>query len=738
MKIVGTVENIVFRNPENGYTVLGLIYNNKKLTAVGNLPEVYEGQTLELDGEFVVNKKFGEQYKVTDVKVVEPTTLPAIEKYLSSGLIYGVGPVTAKRIVDEFKEDTLAIMEFNPVKLSKVKGISKQKAIEISNAYNEMKGMQNAIMFLQSHFISTNMAIKIFNIYKERTIEVVKNNPYQLIEDVDGIGFATADKIAIKLGIDPMGENRVKAGLIYTLKTASEREGYTFLPKTMLVQNCIEILGFSESETSLVERSAEFLQIEGMVKNFPYHGEDVCMLTKYYFQEKYIAKKLYKLSYNQFDERINFIDSINHYQRLHKIQLNGEQTDAVLNSLNKGVSIITGGPGTGKTTIVRCILEMFKELHKKVLICAPTGRASKRLTESSGMEAKTIHRALEMNPSEGEGYFHRNQDNPIDADVVVVDEMSMVDATLFYHLLKALRGTTRLVLVGDKDQLPSVGAGNVLRDLIESKKIYTTHLVNIYRQDNDSLIITNAHLINSGKMPIIDNTSKDFFYEAGKDLVTNSETIIDLVTTRLPKYFGYKPNEIQVLAPMKAGPCGIDNLNKRLQQTINPYFQGLEVGSEFTKFHIGDKIMQTVNNYEQTYVKYEENGMMQEGTGVFNGDIGYVTKIEPDTHETTIRFDDGKICKYAKTDLYQIVLAYAITIHKSQGSEFDCVVIPLVPGAPIIITRNLLYTAITRAKKAVVLVGSKQILARMIHNNYTQKRYTMLKDFLVDEFSQEN
>lgn len=738
MKIVSTVENIVFRNPENGYTVLGLIYNNKKLTAVGNLPEVYEGQTLELDGEFVVNKKFGEQYKVTDVKVVEPTTLPAIEKYLSSGLIYGVGPVTAKRIVDEFKEDTLAIMEFNPVKLSKVKGISKQKAIEISNAYNEMKGMQNAIMFLQSHFISTNMAIKIFNIYKERTIEVVKNNPYQLIEDVDGIGFATADKIAIKLGIDPMGENRVKAGLIYTLKTASEREGHTFLPKTMLVQNCIEILGFSESETSLVERSAEFLQIEGMVKNFPYHGEDVCMLTKYYFQEKYIAKKLYKLSYNQFDERINFIDSINHYQRLHKIQLNGEQTDAVLNSLNKGVSIITGGPGTGKTTIVRCILEMFKELHKKVLLCAPTGRASKRLTESSGMEAKTIHRALEMNPSEGEGYFHRNQDNPIDADVVVVDEMSMVDATLFYHLLKALRGTTRLVLVGDKDQLPSVGAGNVLRDLIESKKIYTTHLVNIYRQDNDSLIITNAHLINSGKMPIIDNTSKDFFYEAGKDLVTNSETIIDLVTTRLPKYFGYKPNEIQVLAPMKAGPCGIDNLNKRLQQTINPYFQGLEVGSEFTKFHIGDKIMQTVNNYEQTYVKYEENGMMQEGTGVFNGDIGYITKIEPDTHETTIRFDDGKICKYAKTDLYQIVLAYAITIHKSQGSEFDCVVIPLVPGAPIIITRNLLYTAITRAKKAVVLVGSKQILARMIHNNYTQKRYTMLKDFLVDEFSQEN
>ena len=736
MKIVGTVENIVFRNPENGYTVLGLIYNNKKLTAVGTLPEVYEGQTLQLDGEFVVNKKFGEQYSVKEAKVVEPTTLPAIEKYLSSGLIYGIGPVTAKRIVDEFKQDTLAVLEFNPIKLSKIKGISKQKAIDISNAYNEMKEMQNAIMFLQSHFISTNTAIKIFNIYKEKTIEIVKNNPYQLIEDVDGIGFATADKIAIKLGIDPMGENRIKAGLIYTLKTASEREGHTFLPKTTLIQNCIEILNFGESEYNLVERCAEFLQIEGMVKNFPYHGEDVCMLTKFYFQEKYISKKLYKLSYNQFEEKINFLDSINLYQRINKIQLNGEQTDAVLNSLKKGVSIITGGPGTGKTTIVRCILEMFKELNKKVLLCAPTGRASKRLTESSKMEAKTIHRALEMNPSDGEGFFHRNQDNPIDADVIIVDEMSMVDVNLFYHLLKATKSTTRLILVGDKDQLPSVGAGNVLRDLIESKKIYTTHLVNIYRQDNDSLIITNAHLINSGKMPIIDNSSKDFFYEPGKDLQTNSETIIDLVTTRLPKYFGYKPEEIQVLAPMKAGPCGIDNLNKRLQMTINPYFQGLEVGSEATKFHVGDKIMQTVNNYEQTYVKYEENGMMQEGTGVFNGDIGYITKIEPDTHETTIRFDDGKICKYAKTDLYQIVLAYAITIHKRQGSEFDCVVIPLVPGAPIIITRNLLYTAITRAKKAVVLVGSKQILARMIHNNYTQKRYTMLKDFLIDEFSQ--
>lgn len=734
MKIVGNVENTVFRNVDNGYSVINLSYNNKKLTVVGNLPEVYEGQTLELEGNFVVNKKFGEQFQVSEGKVVEPTTLPAIEKYLASGLIYGVGPVTAKKIVEEFGQDTLTIMEFNPIKLSKVKGISRQKAIEISNAYNEMKEMQNVIMFLQTNQITTNMAIKIYNIYKEKTIEIVKSNPYQLVEDVDGIGFTTADKIAIKLGIDLYGENRIKAGLVYTLKTASEREGHTYLPKNTLVQNCIEILSFTDAEISLIEKCIDYLQIEGMVKNFNYHGEDVTVLTKYYYQEKYIARKLCKLSLNQFNEKFNFLDNLNLYQRIHNIQLNGEQTDAVLASLNKGVSIITGGPGTGKTTIVRCILEMFKQLNNKVLLCAPTGRASKRLAETSGIEAKTIHRALEMNPTEGEGFFHRNENNPLDADIVIIDEVSMVDVTLLYHLAKALKSTARLILVGDKDQLPSVGAGNVLRDLIESKKIHTTQLVNIYRQGNDSLIITNAHLINSGKMPVIDNTSRDFFYENGNDLAKNSETIVDLVTTRLPNYFGYKPEKIQVLAPMKAGPCGIDNLNKRLQMTINPYYQGVELSTDFTKFHVNDKVMQIQNNYEMEFVKYESNGTTQTGTGVFNGDIGYISRIDPDTHEVTIRFDDGKICRYAQTDLYQITLAYAITIHKSQGSEFDCVVIPLVPGAPIIITRNLLYTAITRAKKTVVLVGSKQILARMIHNNYTAKRFTLLKDFIIEEF----
>ena len=737
MKLVANVENTVFRNEENGYSVLSLSYDKKRITAVGTVPEVFEGQTLELEGEFIVNKKFGEQFRIDSAKVVEPTTLPAIEKYLASGLIYGIGPVTAKKIVDEFKEDTLTILEYNPMKLAKIRGISKEKAILISNAYNDMKEMQNVIMFLQSHYITTNMAIKIYNIYKDKTIEVVKNNPYQLISQVDGIGFTTADKIAVKVGIDPYGEERIKAGIIYTLKVASEREGHTYMLQDDLANSCIEILNFSANDKSMIIKCLEYLQIEGMVKNFTHHGEEVCMLTKLYFQEIYIARKLYKMSYNKFDDKFNFLDSINFYQRLHNIQLNGEQTDAVQSSLTQGVSIITGGPGTGKTTIVRCILEMYKQQRKNVLLCAPTGRASKRLSETSGMEAKTIHRALEMNPSDGDGIFHRNENNPIDSDVVIIDEMSMVDVNLFYHLLKAVRSTTRLIMVGDKDQLPSVGAGNVLRDLIESKKIHTTHLVNIYRQGNDSLIITNAHLINSGKMPIIDNTSRDFFYETGKDLISNSETIVDLVTSRLPKHFGYKAEDIQVLAPMKAGPCGIDHLNKRLQMTINPHFSGVELATEFTKYHVGDKIMQISNNYEMPYVKYEENGTTQEGSGVFNGDIGYITRIEPETYEVTVRFDDGKICRYMKTDLHQLTLAYAITIHKSQGSEFDCVVIPIVPGAPIIVTRNLLYTAITRAKKTVVLIGSKQMLARMIHNNYTAKRFTLLKDFLKEEFTKD-
>lgn len=735
MKILGTVDNTIFRNPENGYSVINIIYNNKKLTAVGMLPEVFEGQTLELTGEFIVNKKFGEQFKVEEILVVEPTTTPAIEKYLASGLIYGIGPVTAKKIVEEFREETLTILEFAPLKLARIRGISKQKAIEISNAYNEMKDMQNVIMFLQSHQITTNTAIKIFNIYKKNTIEQVKNNPYQLVEDIDGIGFASADRIAIKLGIDLYGENRVKAGVIHSLKTASDKEGHTYMPKEVLIQNCLTLLNFSTEESLLIEKCIDYLQIEGMVKTYSYHGTDICALSKFYFSEKYIARKLYKLSYNQFENKMNFNKNIEFYQKIHNITLNNEQTDAISNSLVKGVSIITGGPGTGKTTIVRCILEMFKQDNKKVLLCAPTGRASKRLSETSGVEAKTIHRALEMNSSEGEaGFFNRNETNPIEADVVIVDEMSMVDVSLFYHLLKALKSTTRLVLVGDKDQLPSVGAGNVLRDLIQSEKIYTTFLINIYRQSDDSLIISNAHLINNGKMPVIDNTSKDFFYESGNDIVKNSETIVDLVSTRLPKYFGFKASDIQVLAPMRAGPCGIENLNQRLQLTINPYFSGLEVSDEFSKYHVGDKVMQIVNNYEMDFTKHESRGSIQSGAGVFNGDIGYITHIEPDTHELTVTFDDGKICNYAKSDIHQLTLAYAITIHKSQGSEFDCIVIPLVPGAPSILTRNLLYTAITRAKKAVVLVGSKQILARMIHNNYTAKRYTQLKEFLIDEF----
>ena len=426
--------------------------------------------------------------------------------------------------------------------------------------------------------------------------------------------------------------------------------------------------------------------------------------------------------------------AIEHYQKIFKITLNEDQISAVINALKNGVSIITGGPGTGKTTILKCILSILQQSNKKVLLCAPTGRASKRMSESTGKDAKTIHRALEMMSSENSGnIFHRNESNPIDADVVIIDEVSMVDVSLLFHLLKALKTTTRLIFVGDKDQLQSVGAGNVLRDMIESEKITTIFLHQIYRQDKDSLIIVNAHLINNGKMPTIDNSSKDFFYESEKDLEVCSEKIVDLVSTRIPKFLNIDSDKIQVLAPMRAGVCGIDNLNKKLQMVINPHFKGIQITEEYTKYRIGDRVMQIVNNYDMEYKRNGKYGDTEEGKGVYNGDIGKIINIEPNSFDTTIEFDDGKICVYPKSELHQITLAYAITIHKSQGSEFDAVVIPMVPGAPMIITRNLLYTAITRAKKMVVLIGPKQHLTRMIYNNFTTKRFTLLKNLICDE-----
>ena len=735
MKLIGTVEEIIFRNDQNNYTVLVVHSGDQYLTAVGKFPQISVGLSVELEGQMSVNSKYGEQFSVQEVKILQPSSALAIERYLSSGIIRGVGPATAKKIVDKFKNDTLTIIEFDPLRLSEIKGISKEKAYEIGSAYAECRVMQEAVMFLQSHSISTNLALKIFEIYKENTINQVKTNPYKLVEDVDGIGFSTADAIAQKTGVDLMSEARIRAGILHCLKQASDKEGHTYLTKTILYDNALKLLNFLPEDIKAIEQIVEFMVIEGSIKCFTYHGEDIVVTNKFYYQELYIARKLSLLSQNIFQDEIDFSSYIEQYQNLNKITLNNDQVNAIKSALNNGTSVITGGPGTGKTTIVRCILNILEATRKKVLLLAPTGRASKRLSESCGQEAKTIHRALETNPTkDGGSVFHRNESNPLDADVIIIDEMSMVDVSLFYSLLKAVRSTSRVIMVGDKDQLQSVGAGNVLTDIIESERIKVAFLNQIYRQDKDSLIIVNAHLINSGKMPIINNSSKDFFYEQNNNIDDCADKIVDMVATRIPNYFKIDSDKIQVLAPMRAGVCGIDNLNKRLQHVLNPYVKGFQIENEFSKYHVGDKVMQIVNNYELEYYKIGEQGDKTFGTGIYNGDIGHIIEILPNTFDVSVKFDDGKICTYPRSELHQLTLAYAITIHKSQGSEFDAIVIPIVSGAPIIITRNLLYTAITRAKKVAVLIGSKQNLARMIYNNYTAKRFTLLKDYLRDEF----
>lgn len=736
MIISGDVEKIIFRNEDNGYTVVDLRSSGDYVTAVGVFPEIYEGMRLELTGDYKYHTKHGLQFLAESVKVVEPDGAAAIEKFLKSGIFKGVGEVTARNIVERFGERTLDVMKTSPEKLAEVKGISAKKAAEICATLREHGEMQDTLVYLQRFDVSLNLALKIYKTYGARTEEVIKTNPYQLISDVERVGFQTADKIAQEVGITKDSDFRIRAGIIYTLKEASNKSGHTALPDDILKKELLPLLGFDETYLEKVECNIEDLIFLAEIKDYVVDNARFYMLYKSYLTEKTIARRLALLEAAHGGIEVDFSEQIDKFEEMSGIKLHEKQREAVSNSLNSGVHVITGGPGTGKTTIIKCILHILKFLKLSYQLCAPTGRAAKRMGEATGEEAKTIHRLLDLDFKNGKGYFTYNENTKIPVDVVIVDEVSMVDEYVFSSLVKALQDGATLILVGDKDQLASVGAGNVLADVIASGLFKITYLDKIYRQSDGSMIIENAHLINHGKMPVLDNRAKDFFFVDKSDPTEVKEEVEALVTTRLPKYLKCEQTDVQVLCPMKKGVAGVISLNAAIRDSLNPKkdsYDDIKCG-EYT-FREGDKIMQTVNNYEQEWFE-EVDGRIKRGAGVFNGDTGFIESIDRQNMKFNVRFDDNKVSEYSLSDIDQIIPAYAVSVHKSQGSEFKAVVVALSQGNYFIMTRNLLYTAVTRAKDLCVIVGAEDVVKRMVRNNYTAKRYTLLTRFLTEAYGE--
>lgn len=736
MIISGDVEKIIFRNEDNGYTVVDLRSSGDYVTAVGVFPEIYEGMRLELTGDYKYHTRHGLQFLAESVKVVEPDGAAAIEKFLKSGIFKGVGEVTARNIVERFGERTLDVMKTSPEKLAEVKGISAKKAAEICATLREHGEMQDTLVYLQRFDVSLNLALKIYKTYGARTEEVIKTNPYQLISDVERVGFQTADKIAQEVGITKDSDFRIRAGIIYTLKEASNKSGHTALPDDILKKELLSLLGFDETYLKKVECNIEDLIFLAEIKDYVVDNARFYMLYKSYLTEKTIARRLALLEAAHGDIEVDFSEQIDKFEEMSGIKLHEKQREAVSNSLNSGVHVITGGPGTGKTTIIKCILHILKFLKLSYQLCAPTGRAAKRMGEATGEEAKTIHRLLDLDFKDGKGYFTYNENTKIPVDVVIVDEVSMVDEYVFSSLVKALQDGATLILVGDKDQLASVGAGNVLADVIASGLFKITYLDKIYRQSDGSMIIENAHLINHGKMPVLDNRAKDFFFVDKSDPTEVKAEVEALVTTRLPKYLKCEQTDVQVLCPMKKGVAGVISLNAAIRDSLNPKKDSsddIKCG-EYT-FREGDKIMQTVNNYEQEWFE-EVDGRTRRGAGVFNGDTGFIESIDRQNMKFNVRFDDNKVSEYSLSDIDQIIPAYAVSVHKSQGSEFKAVVVALSQGNYFIMTRNLLYTAVTRAKDLCVIVGAEDVVKRMVRNNYTAKRYTLLTRFLTEAYGE--
>ena len=708
--ISGSVEEIIFRNDENGYTVLVVDCDGNPVTACGALPPVTPGDCLELEGEFVIHPKFGTQFKVSRASTKLPHTAYGIIRFLGSGLIEGVGEKTAARIVEMFGTDAIDVMENSPEKLAMVKGISAAKAVKICESFKLHRAERDAIMFLAGYGISVNLATKLYSVYGAATVSTVKTNPYILVEDVGGIGFLTADKIAQSIGIDMHGEFRMRAGLVYALKTACEKEGNTYLPRERMFDVAKSVLVNYNDET--LSKAYDSLLVSRRIIE-PFDG--AVMLESYYHTEYTVAGKLVKRVDNSGDMVSDISGVIDRFQTVNGITLHPSQREAVEKAVFCGASVITGGPGTGKTTIINCILFVLDSMSLSATLLAPTGRAAKRITEGCGRDASTIHRAI-LALEDGAKFT---------TSAVIVDEFSMVDIFLFRMLLDKIADGTKLIIVGDSDQLPSVGSGNVLRDIIDSELVPVTRLSFIYRQAETSLIALNAHEINAGRMPDLSAKKGDFFFFRMRSPNETADMTVELATTRITDFCGIEPSRIQVIAALKNGVCGVHNLNARLQKALNGGAKkSVTVGD--ISFSVGDRVMHTVNNYELEWTRGAAVG-----TGVFNGDIGTVSHIF-DTGEIEVEFEDMRRVLYAGDIKRQLILSYAVTVHKSQGCEFDAVVMPVVGGSPVIMTRNLLYTAITRAKKMAVLVGDEYNIKRMVENNYVAERFSALSIFIND------
>lgn len=736
--VTGYVDHIVFRNQENGYTVFNLDTEDGEVTCVGSFHYINEGELLEIQGDYVNHNVYGTQLKVHSHQVKEPEDLLSIERYLGSGAIKGIGAALAARIVRRFKEDTFRIIEEEPERLAEVKGISERKAREISVQVEEKKDMRKAMIFLQKYGISTTLAVKIYQYYGNKLYQVLEENPYQLADNIDGVGFKTADEIAFRIGIHADSDFRIRSGLFYVIQQAVG-EGHIYLPQDVLVQRASQLLGVKLGD---VEKYVMDLCINRKIVLKEENGEVRIYPTHYYYLELNTAKMLHDLDIDCEMPEEMMEKRLKKVEEREKIKLDIMQHRAVIEAIKHGLLILTGGPGTGKTTTINTMIQFFESEGMDILLAAPTGRAAKRMTEATGYEAQTIHRLLEVsgNPEE-EGNingFLKNRENPLEADVIIIDEMSMVDLSLMHALLSAVVVGTRLILVGDVNQLPSVGAGSVLKDIIHSECFPVVTLTRIFRQAGESDIVVNAHKINAGEVVVPDNKSKDFFFLKRQDADIIIRVIIALIQQKLPRYVGAPQNEIQVMTPTRKGLLGVERLNQILQRYLNPAEPNKdeeEIGGCI--FRVGDKVMQVKNNYQLEWEVQTKYGLtVDSGQGIFNGDMGVISAISRYDETIEVEYDEHRKVKYPFEMAEELELAYAITVHKSQGSEYPAVIIPLLPGPRLLYTRNLLYTAVTRAKKCLTIVGSESVFQEMIQNESEQRRYTSLAE-RIQEFTEE-